>query len=68
MTAQDAGTRIARARSERGLTQEELASILGVSWVTVSRWERGERYPAPDQRAKIRKTLDIELEDVEDET
>ena len=32
-------------RKEKGVTQEQLAEILGVSGRTVSRWETGEGYP-----------------------
>lgn len=36
---------IKRFRKERDLTQEALADYLGVSFQTISKWERGESYP-----------------------
>ena len=39
------GTFIASKRKEKGLTQEELASYLGVSKPAVSKWESGQSYP-----------------------
>lgn len=30
-------------RKQRDFTQGELAALLGVKWLAVSRWERGER-------------------------
>ncbi|MBR6004886.1 MAG: helix-turn-helix transcriptional regulator [Clostridia bacterium] len=36
---------IRRLRKERGMTQEALSDILGVSFQAVSKWERGESYP-----------------------
>ena len=40
-----AGANIKRMRLEKGLTQEEVAQHLGVSFQTVSKWERGDGYP-----------------------
>ena len=39
------GSFIAFLRREKGMTQKELASLLGVSDKAVSKWERGESYP-----------------------
>lgn len=39
------GENLKRQRKLRELTQEQLADILGVSFQSVSKWERGEGYP-----------------------
>ena len=39
------GNNIKRLRLERGLTQEEMAAHLGISFQSVSKWERSEGYP-----------------------
>ena len=38
-------TRIKRLRAKTGMTQEQFAHRLGVTFVTVNRWERGHSYP-----------------------
>ena len=37
------GGRLVRARNEAGLTQEAVAERIGVSWITIHRWERSQR-------------------------
>ena len=37
------GSRLRRARDETGLSQEAVAERIGVSWLTVHRWERSQR-------------------------
>ena len=39
------GNNIKRIRLERGLTQEEVAAHLGISFQSISKWERNEGYP-----------------------
>ena len=39
------GKNLKNLRRERNLTQENVADILGVSFQSVSKWERGESYP-----------------------
>ena len=36
---------IKRLRRERNLTQEEMAAHLGISFQSISKWERGDGYP-----------------------
>lgn len=39
------GENIKRMRRERNLTQEEVAAHLGISFQSISKWERGDGYP-----------------------
>ena len=39
------GENIKRLRLQKELTQEILAEFLGISFQSISRWERGESYP-----------------------
>ena len=39
------GENIKRIRRERDLTQEEVAAHLGISFQSISKWERGDGYP-----------------------
>ena len=46
-------------RKRRGLTQEQLAEQLGISVMTVRRWEWGERIPNVEDLKKAARVLDI---------
>ena len=48
--------RIRELRKLRGLSQEELARIVGVERSTVSKWETGEAKPRADLFVKLAKT------------
>ena len=47
------GNTIKYLRRERGITQEELAEILGVSCQSVSRWENNTCYPDIELAKKL---------------
>lgn len=53
------GDRIKDARKKAGLTQKQLGFRIGVSSVTITRYERGERTPSTDQLKKIASALNI---------
>ena len=45
--------RIRELRKQRGLTQEQFARKLGVSWATVNRWERDKTKPSPLAESRL---------------
>ena len=47
------GREIAAVRTGLGVTQVQLAQLLGVHPLTVSRWERGDLTPSPYQEALL---------------
>lgn len=53
------GTNIKRSRSEKGITQKELAASLGVSYQMVQSWERGARNPKMETIQKIAAALGV---------
>lgn len=53
------GQRLKALRDGR-MTQEELARQVGVSWVTVSRWERGEHEPPLQMLRRIADALGVQ--------
>ena len=48
-----------RARLSRGLTQAELAEALGVSTVTVCKWELGRGLPKAKRLPEVAKALQV---------
>lgn len=53
------GERIRKARKDSGLTQNQLAARLSISYVNISQLERGERSPSVDTLQKIADALDV---------
>jgi tetratricopeptide (TPR) repeat protein/transcriptional regulator with XRE-family HTH domain len=54
--------RLARRRKSLGLTQDDLAALLGVQRSTVVRWERGVTQPAPWLRPRLARALKVSPE------
>ena len=46
MPKQDVPKRIKKLRAAMGLTQEQFAAAVGVTYATVNRWENGNANPA----------------------
>ncbi len=46
-------TSVRALRRETRLSQEELARVMGASWVTISRWERKVAKPSPQSQARL---------------
>ncbi|MEC0370854.1 helix-turn-helix transcriptional regulator [Paenibacillus chibensis] len=49
------------ARKDKGLTQEELAALLGYSKATVSNWENGYSSPSLSDAFKISRILNKDI-------
>lgn len=55
------GTRIKEFRKARGLSQEQLAEMIGIEQKHVSRLEVGKSYPTIDRLEKIAGALDVPM-------
>lgn len=64
MTFQKFGKIIRDARESRGLTQPELADLVGVKPNQVSRWERDVSPPSLDNAIELSRSLDISLDEL----
>lgn len=49
------------ARKKKGMTQEQLAKIIGVTCNCITQYEKNLRFPKPEILVKICKILDIEI-------
>ena len=58
------GKFISENRKRKGLTQEQLGNILGVSNKTISRWENGNYMPDLSLLIPLSETLDISLNEL----
>ena len=58
------GENIKKLRKEKGLTQETLADFLGVSFQTISKWERGETYPDITTLPVIASFFNVTIDDL----
>ena len=60
--------RVAKLRKERGLTQKDLATKLGVSVDSVRRWEQDKRSPDVDMLSRIAHALGTTVSYISGET
>lgn len=58
------GRNIARMRKERRQTQEDLASFLGVTKASVSKWETGQSYPDIELLPRIATYFGMSIDDL----
>lgn len=56
------GENLKNIRKQRGVTQEELAEILGVSRQAISKWESDSGYPETQKLLVISKTLQVSID------
>ena len=60
-------SKLARARIARGLTQAQLADMVGCTRVDVSRWERGTHRVGAQRLAQMARALGCRIEDILDD-
>jgi len=64
MNPKEIGAFLKQLRSEKGITQEQLAEILGVSARTVSRWETGNNLPDLSILVQISEYYGVEIKEI----
>ena len=64
MNPKEIGIFLKGLRNEKGITQEQLAEILGVSGRTVSRWETGNNLPDLSVLVEISEYYDVEIKEI----
>ncbi len=55
---------IKKIRIEKGISQENIATALGVSTATVSRWESGEFIPRAEKLVRLAELLGVTTDDL----
>ena len=58
------GENLKRLRLEKNLTQEKLAEFLGVSFQSISKWERGDTYPDITMLPSIASFFDVSVDEL----
>lgn len=64
MDAKKIGAFLKRLRKEKGITQEQLAEIMGVAGRTVSRWETGSNLPDLSILVQISEFYEVEIKEI----
>lgn len=58
------GENIRRLRRQRDLTQEEVAAHLGISFQSISKWERGDGYPDITMLPSLANYFDVSVDEL----
>ncbi len=66
MNQEELSKLIEKGRKDKGLTQQELAKILGVSNTAISKWENGNNFPDISLYKPISEALDIPIKKLMD--
>ena len=62
------GEKLIRLRKIKGITQDELAAIIGVSRQAVYKWENGKSYPEVSKLLEIKTLFNISIDNLLDES
>lgn len=57
---QEVGKNIQKIRKERKITQENLAELINIETISLSKIETGKSYPTSENLSKIAKILEVE--------
>lgn len=57
-----------KLRKERGMSQENLAEIIGVSRQSVSKWESGQSYPEMDKMIALSELFNVSIDELVKDT
>lgn len=58
------GEKLMKLRKRRGMSQQEVADLLGVTRQTVSNWEGGQGAPALDKASELARCYGVRLDDL----
>jgi DNA-binding XRE family transcriptional regulator len=64
LTPETIHARIKRLREEKGESQGELGSVVGVAWQSVQQWENGRASPSRDKIPVLAKHFGISVEEI----
>ena len=62
MNMREFGVRLTRAREQRKLTISELARLMGVDYMQISRYEKGQSLPSFDTMIRLGTVLQVSLD------
>jgi transcriptional regulator with XRE-family HTH domain len=58
------GEKLRKAREKRGLTQRQVAELVGVSQPAIQRWEAGDGSPRPKKLRKVAEVYGLRPQDL----